>query len=203
MNRSIFRLEGTGSGTAKSRSDFAVSTSLRLYTKLDTLNPPRGFSLVEMLVYVATMTVLLLALSYVMHSVYGVYSSILNAARADRAASTLMQVLATELRSGASIDQSESVFNTPFGQLTIQDTDGLEQSEKSFRLENDRVVMSSGGVDTPMTPEDILVSKFLFTQIITPISYAVRYEMDLTYSVRGELVTKTYPGLVILRRSYE
>ncbi len=63
--------------------------------------------------------------------------------------------------------------------------------------------MSAGDMDTLMTPEDILVSKFLFTQIVTPISYAVRFEMDLTYSERGKLVTKTYPGLVILRRSYE
>ena len=162
-----------------------------------------GFTLVEMLVYLGSMTLVLLALSYVMFNVYSVYSSMLTAARADRAAGTLMQILATEMRSGAAIDQSESIFNTALGQLTIQSDSGLEQDEKTFTLANDRVVMSVGDTDTLMTPEDILVSKFLFTQIITPISYAVRFEMDLTYSERGKLVTKTYPGLVILRRSYE
>jgi Tfp pilus assembly protein PilV len=167
-------------------------------------NTVGGFSLVEMLVYLGSMTVVLLTLSYVMLNVYGFYSSTLNAARADRAAGTLMQVLATEMRSGAAIDQSESIFNSPQGQLTIQTESGLEESEKTFYLENDRVVMSTEDADTLMTPEDILVSKFLFTQIITPISYAVRYEMDLTYPIKGgELVTKTYSGLVILRRSYE
>lgn len=166
-------------------------------------NTKGGFSLIEMLVYLGSMTIILLALSYVMFNVYGFYSSMLTAARADRAAGTLMQVLATEMRSGAAIDQSESIFNTPHGQLTLQSDSGLEQDEKTFSLENDRVVMSAGDIDTLMTPEDILVSKFLFTQIVTPISYAVRYEMDLTYTERGKLVTKTYPGLVILRRSYE
>ncbi|MEX2341096.1 MAG: hypothetical protein WD605_02130, partial [Candidatus Paceibacterota bacterium] len=162
-----------------------------------------GFSLIEILVYLASMTVILLALSYVMYTVYGFYSSMLTAARADRAANTLMQVLATEMRSGASIDQSQSIFNTTHGQLTIQTYVDSVMSEKTFWLENDRVVMTIDDVDTLMTSDDILVSKFLFVQIVTPISYAVRYEMDLTYPLRGELVTKTYPGLVILRRSYE
>lgn len=166
-------------------------------------NKDRGFTLVEMLVYIGIMTVILLALSYVMVNVYGFYSSMLTAARADRAAGTLVQVLATEMRAGAAIDQSESIFNTPHGQVTIQDDSGLEEDEKTFLLEDDRVVMSIDDVETFMTPEDILVSKFLFTQIVTPNSYAVRYEIDLTYSERGRLVTKTYPGLVILRRSYD
>ena len=47
------------------------------------------------------------------------------------------------------------------------------------------------------------ISKFLFTQIVTPVSYAVRYEVDVTYEKDGETVTKTYPGLAILRHSYE
>lgn len=163
----------------------------------------RGFTLIELLVYLASMTAVLLALAYVMSSAYGLYASMLSGSRADRAAGTLMQVLSTEIRAGSAIDQGDSVFNTPHGQLAITAYDGTTATEKTFRIENGRVLMSAGGIDTFMTPEDIQVSKLLFTQVLTPVSYAVRYELDLTYPVRGELVTKTYPGLVILRRSYE
>lgn len=159
--------------------------------------------MVELLVYLASMTVVLLALAYVLSSTYGVYSSLASSSRADRAAGTLMQVLTTELRSGATIDQANSVFNSGQGQLTIDAFDGVNQVEKAFFLEDGRVVFDDDGTETFMTPEDIQVSKFLFTQLVTPISYAVRYEMDLTYVVDGEAVTKTYPGLVVLRRSYE
>lgn len=162
-----------------------------------------GFTLVELLVYLASMTVVLMAVMYMIISAYGLYASMLVSARADRAAATLMQVLATEIRSGSYIDQSNSVFNTAFGQLTITAlNDGLE-SDKIFSLDQDRVVLSRDGVPTYMTPDDILVSKLLFTQISTPVSYAVRYELDLTFEVEGEMVTNTYPGLVILRHSYE
>ncbi len=170
------------------------------------MNKPKfnqGFSLVELLVYIASMTVVLLALAYVLSSTFGVYAAMASSSRADRAAGTLMQVLATEMRSGATIDQANSVFNSAQGQLTIDAFDGVNETEKVFSLASGRVVFSADGADTFMTPEDIQVSKFLFTQLVTPISYAVRYEMDLTFVVDGEAVTKTYPGLVVLRSSYE
>ena len=163
----------------------------------------KGFSLVELLVYLASMTLVLLALSYVLAHTYVTYVSMVAEARADRSAGTLMQILATELRTGSAIDQANSVFNVTLGQLTIDAYDGVTETEKVFRVESDRVVLESDGVETFMTPEDIQASKLFFTQIVTPVSYAVRYELDLTYEVRGELVTKSYPGVVILRRSYE
>ncbi len=163
----------------------------------------KGFSLVELLVYLASMTVILLALSYVMFNVYNLYLSLVSNSRADRTASTLMQVLSTEIRSGATIDQSNSVFNAPIGRLSISTYSNMNLVEKDFYVADNRIVMDVDGTKTEMTPEDIDVSKFLFNQILTPVSYAVRYEFDLTYSVRGELVTKTYPGLVVLRRSYD
>jgi len=167
------------------------------------MNKNKGFTLVELLVYLGAMVIILLALSYMMINAYSLYDATLSGARADRSASTLMQVLASELRSGATIDQASSVFNTAQGQLTITAKSGGNEMAKVFRLENNRVILSHDGVDTMMSPEDMEVTKFLFTQIVTPISYAVRYEVDLTFPVRGELVTRTYPGVVILRHSYE
>lgn len=162
-----------------------------------------GFSLVELLVYIGSMTLVLLALAYVLGSTYGIYTSMASASRADRAASTLAQVLSTELRSGATVDQANSVFNTPQGQLTIDAFDGVSEIEKVFSLDNGRVLFSFDSEDTYMTPADMEVSKFLFTQITTPISYAIRFEIDLTYVAGGELQTRTYPGVVVLKRSYD
>ncbi len=203
MNNLRFRAEGLGFRAEKLRSIFSAPIGRQLYPLPSTLYPRRGFSLVELLVYLASMMVVLVALVYALTHAYGTYGSMSASLRADRAAGTLMQILATELRSGATIDQSESVFNTALGQLTIGAYAGTVALQKIFRVEDGRVIMDVGGVETFMTPADMLASKLLFTQIVTPVSYAVRYELDITYPVRGELVTKTYPGLVILRRSYE
>lgn len=163
----------------------------------------KGFSLVELVVYIGSMTVVLLAIAYMLSNAYGFYTSVLAGSRADRAAGTMMQVLATELRSGGAINQTQSIFNTPHGQLTIAAYNGTTEVSKEFGLLNNRVVLEVDNNSTYLTPADMQVTKLLFTQIVTPVSYAVRYELDLTYSVRGELVTKTYPGVVVLRRSYE
>lgn len=163
----------------------------------------RGFTLVELLVYIGSMVVVLGAVIFMIVNAYGLYSTMLLGARADRAAGTLMQVLASELRSGSSIDQGNSVFNSAQGQLAINTIEGGLEVEKVFSLQGDRVIFADDGEETPMTPEDMDVSKFLFVQIVTPNSYAVRYEIDLTYVVDGETVTRTYPGLVVLRQSYE
>lgn len=162
-----------------------------------------GFSLVELLVYLASMTLILLALSYVLANTYATYAAMVAGARADRALGTLMQVLSTEIRSGSVIDQSASVFNTDNGRLAITALDGTIATSRSFFLENGRVVFRADGSDTYMTPEDMTVAKLRFAQIVTPISYAVRYEVTVTYPIRGETVAKTYPGVAILRHSYE
>jgi len=166
-------------------------------------NFSKGFTLVELLVYIASMTVVLAAVVYMIVNAYGLYSTMLLSSRADRAAGTLAQVLAAELRSGLSIDQSDSVFGTPHGRLVVTSIINDVETESVFALDGGRVVMTRAGENTPMTPTDITVSKLLFTQIVTPTSYAVRYEMDLSFQLDGETVTKSYPGLVILRRSYE
>ena len=159
--------------------------------------------MVELLVYLGAMVIILLALTYMMLNAYSLYNATLSTARADRSASTLMQVLATEIRSGETINQGDSIFNTAQGQLSIISLVEGDEMSKVFRLENSQVILSHDGVETVMSPEDMEVSKFLFSQIVTPLSYAVRYEVDITFPVRGELVTRTYPGVVILRHSYE
>ena len=163
----------------------------------------KGFSVVELLVYTVSMTLVLGAVTFAAVQVYGFYASAIVESRADRDLSTLMQVLASEIRAGSAIDQSSSVFNSAFGQLAIDARSGTTHIERVFRVEDGRIIFSEDGSEVYLTPEDMNISKFLFTQIVTPVSYAVRYEVDVTYEKDGETVTKTYPGLAILRHSYE
>lgn len=163
----------------------------------------KGFTLIEMLVYLVTMVLVLAALTYFIAQVYGYYTAMTIESRVDRAASTLSQVLASEMRSGESINQANTTFGVPDGMLTINAREGETAVVKEFSIENNRVRFEDGGETYLLTPEDMIVSKFLFTQITTTVSYAVRYEVDITFMKEGALTTKTYPGVVILRHSYE
>ena len=162
-----------------------------------------GFSLIELLIYVVLMTVVLGALAYITAQVYGLYQSTVAAARADQAASTVLQVFTTEVRSGETIDLAESTFGTSADALTIVAYDGDEEVERRFSITEGRLVYTNDGVVSPLTPADMDVSSFQLTHIVTPVSIAVHVELSLTFEEYGELVTHTYPGLVILRHSYE
>lgn len=162
-----------------------------------------GFTLVELLVYIVLMTIVLGALTYFTSQIYGIYSSMTAESKVDQAAHTLAQVLATELRAGREIDQSQSTFNVPNGVLTIDSRSGSEEVVKRFEVFDGRIQLTQDAESFFLTPEDITVSKFLFTQVTTPVSYAIRYEIDFTFTKDNEQMTKTYPGMVILRHSYE
>jgi hypothetical protein len=55
----------------------------------------------------------------------------------------------------------------------------------------------------PLTPDDMTVSRFLLSHITTPISEAVRFELEITFTTDDGAETRTFTGLAILRQSYD
>lgn len=160
-----------------------------------------GFTLVEVLVYIVVLTVIVGAMSYFVAQTYKLYAVTLESARADSVGVSINNRLAREIRSGASVTTGESTFGTPNGILTIETTDGVT---KRFELSDGRILYTEdGGVPTPLTPEEVTVSAFELSQIITPVSYAVRYTVSITYPGDDGPTVHTYTGAAILRQSYE
>lgn len=164
----------------------------------------RGFVLIDLLVYIASAVAILAAITYFAAQMYTVYSAVTAPARADRVGASALAALAKDIRSGRTVNQAASAFNTPAGFLTIEAQTGETELVKHFGIENGRLVYrENGGSAIHLTPEDMAVSALRFTQLVTPISYAVRYELTLTFPVRGGTETRTYSGLAIMRHSYE
>lgn len=164
----------------------------------------KGLSLVEVLVYIAGMVMVLGAITLSIAETYRVYNILAHEARIDRIGVTIVDSLTKEVRSGVSVDQSETVFDDAEGVLTFNALVDETSVTKYFGLENGRVVFrENGGSAVYLTPEDVVVSRLLFTEVSNDVSYGVRYEVALTYTVKGQLKTETYTGFAILRHSYE
>lgn len=153
--------------------------------------------------YIVGVVIVLSAVMYFIAQMYTMYAHFTTPARVDRIGISFVTELAKEIRQGGSIDQSASAFNVATGFITINARAGSDAVTKYFGLESGRIVYEEDGTPVFLTPDDVSVSALRFTQIATPVSYAVRYEVSITYPTRDGEQTRTYTGLAILRHSYE
>ncbi len=167
-------------------------------------NSQKGFSLVELMIYVAGLLVLSAVLSVLTVQFYKIYQEIVAVPRADRTALLVMDRLTKEIRAGDAIDTTESLFNTPSGVLELDVMEEGTSIEKRFYVEDGIIKYSeNGGAATNLSPRDLRVTNFNFTLVTTDISQAVRITMEIEYDSRDEVDSKSYTGFAILRESYE
>jgi len=163
-----------------------------------------GFTTIELLVYVAGMVVLMLAIGTLIYSMYNFYRDATIGPRVDRIGISVVDRITKDIRTGVSINTELSRFNVPTGAISMNAQSGASLLTKYFELIDGRVVyIENGGSTQYLTPDDISVSNFYLTPISTPISQAVKYNIDITYTSRGVETIKNFTGVAILRHSYE
>lgn len=168
-----------------------------------------GFTLVEMIIYLAIMTVITIALirSLVI---------VLNSNRASFADSNIrnsaysaMENMVREIRGSQSIDTVNSVLypsQTGILQLNQVDTSGNPYIVR-FSTSSSLALNFSEGSTTPalagpITLNGTKVMNLIFTKINTGNSQAVRIQMNLSATVNGQTRTQWFYDTVILRDSY-
>jgi len=167
-------------------------------------NKTAGFTLVELLVYVAGLLALGTVMIVLIVQFYTLYREIIAVPRADRAGLSLIDRITKEIRSADQIDLIESQFGTTAGVLNVDSLTNGVTTEKIFYVENG-IVKYQEGSDDPinLSPKDLHVSNFNFTLVSTPVSEAVRFNLELEFNARNATETKSYTGFAILRESYE
>ncbi|HEY9583339.1 MAG TPA: prepilin-type N-terminal cleavage/methylation domain-containing protein [Candidatus Paceibacterota bacterium] len=156
-------------------------------------NKQKGFTLVETLIYIAGLVVLLAVITWLIYMVYGWYRNAIVIPRTDRAGMSVTDQIVREIWKG----QTALLNNGTISITGVSETDVIT-------LNNGRVTLSkNGGAAEYLTGQGVDVTRLYFKKIDTPISSAVRFEMDITYVIKNASSTKTYTGLAILKNSYE
>lgn len=166
--------------------------------------PKQGFSLVEMLIYVALMALIAVALVNSIMTITRSYNQLRVRAAIDASAATAFNRMILEIRNAESIDVATSTFDTSPGALGLNSTDSSGNATTTrFYVASGRLRLIVGTADQgPLTASTTAITSLIFRRLSTTTSEAVKIEMQIDGQSGHATKTGTYYSTVVLRGSY-
>lgn len=168
-----------------------------------------GFTLVEMVIYLAIMIVITIALVRSLVIVFNSNRTSFADSNLRNSAYSAMENMVREIRGSQSIDTVNSVLypsQTGALQLNQVDASGNPYIVRFFTSSSLALNMSEGSTTAslvgPITLNGTKVMNLIFTPINTGNSQAVRIQMNLSATANGITKTDWFYDTVILRDSY-
>lgn len=162
-----------------------------------------GFTLVEMIVYIAFLTILsILAINATLIFMKSFYSVRLTQ-NVNQSATVALERMSREIRNAYDIDGTQSTFNTNPGRLTLKTKDASNANTTiEFYVSGNQVGIKEGGVDEgSLMTKNATITNLIFRQITTPNSKAIKIEMTL-HDARGTLQQDvSFYDTIVLRGS--
>jgi Tfp pilus assembly protein PilW len=164
----------------------------------------KGFTLVELLVY---MTVLVLMLVAVVGAVTGFarfYKRIAAGQSIARSGSYAMERMTREIRNAQTIDQTGSALGAHPGRLTVVTpvSTGVTRSSEFSIVGNELRLSQDGVVTGTLTTPGTVVENLVFYRIATTTSEAVRIILTLSKTTGTTTVSASFYDTAVLRGSY-
>ncbi len=164
----------------------------------------RGFTLVETLFYIAGLVVLLLVIATLLFYMYEWHRNMTIAPRVDRVGISLVDKIVRDIRASGTINSAQSSFNTTNGSFSITGTVNSTSVTRKFSLSNGYLTYQQDtGAISYLSPNGMTVTRLYLTSTSSPISSAIKFDIDIAYKTKQGTTTKTYSGFSILRQSYE
>ena len=157
-----------------------------------------GFTLVEMLVYIALLGLILTVLINITLSFSKSYEQIGALRAADQSALTAMERMIRDIHSAAAIDTGLSVFGTSPGVLVLTN----DTITTRFYVVDGEVRVDVGGAYLgPLSLSSAEVTNLVFTHLTTEETQAIKIEMTVEGRKGGVVKTKTYRTTATLKES--
>lgn len=160
-----------------------------------------GFSLVEMLIYIA---ILVLMLSVIMNVIVSTVQSgrIIKALRnVENSAIISLERLVRETRQAESVNLATSVFGSSPGRLVLEGVDaGGGPRTVEFYLSSDRLLFKENGIDLgALTQADARVSNLVFKRFTGPNSEGIRTEITIESGTSTNFRSNNFYFSTVLR----
>ena len=165
----------------------------------------RGFSLIEMLVYVAIIAIMTISIVGILLALSDVYSRLAVVSRANSSGAAALDRIVREIRGAESIDIVTSQFATSSGVLVLNTrTSGGSPTTVSFFVDENGIlqVEEGGAAAGRLTVAGVSVPELRFTRISGARSEMVVAELTLYVAYRRATTTKTFESGAVLRGSY-
>jgi Tfp pilus assembly protein FimT len=163
-----------------------------------------GYTLAELVVYVALVALLLGVIISTALSMSAVYKRSRTYLDINSAAITAFSKFSRDIRRASSIDTINSSFGSPTGKLILfmKKSDGTNDSV-SYYVSNGKVETDANGVFSgDVTQANMTVSNLTFKKFINASSTAIRVEMTLAPSASTSVPALNFYSTYVLRGSY-
>lgn len=168
------------------------------------LHKTKGFSLVEVLVYLALLILLLGGIINSTLLLAKSYRSVKAVRSIESSAISSMDRMMREIKDATSINSGLSSFNVNPGTLALNTTDasGTAETLKFYVLDNKIMMDRNGSNVGQLTFSDSRITTLIFRSISTSTSQAVKIEMAIQSGTSTSFITKNFYDTAILRSSY-
>jgi type II secretory pathway pseudopilin PulG len=159
----------------------------------------KGFSLVEMVVYVSILAVVFVIVVNTLLIVSRSYSSIKISLDINNSATVSMERIISEIRKANSVNLVQSTFDSNPGRLVLNTVDNVGLPLiVDFYLEDDTLKLKEGGLFSGDLTDGVDVTNLVFRRISNDTSEAVKIEMELSNGSKN----KVFYNTAVLRGSY-
>lgn len=163
-----------------------------------------GFSLVEMVVYIAILTLMSVYVVNSLTTLTRSYNDLRLAKNVNNSAAVALQRMVYEIRQASTVDSVNSTFGTSPGQLTLNTTDASGNATTAqFFVLNGVLRVKMGGVDQgPITQSNAVVTNLIFKQVQNSISKGIVITLGLQSSFGTKVRSETFYTTAVLRNIY-
>jgi len=159
----------------------------------------KGYSLIELLIYIALFAILSVVLIQSLVTSFRVYAASQSYRRVQAEGELSMERIVREIRSATTITTSTSTFDSSPGVLALVGTDSVGATRTvTFSVSNGQLQINDNGTSGALTSTKVSVGTLIFRKITTTYSTAVKVELTLTTTV-GQTLTSSFYDTVILR----
>ncbi|MCC2630346.1 MAG: hypothetical protein K0S38_155 [Candidatus Paceibacter sp.] len=162
----------------------------------------QGFSLIEMLIYIAVLTIISLAVTSTVLSFTTSYRTLGVMRIVERSATDAMERMTREIRGATNVDTNNSTFGSNPGVLSLVTTEDAVSTTTRFYVSSNTLKVDVNGIDIgPLTTNNVVVTNLVFTLATTTYTTAVKIDMTLQGTNGTAVKTESYHSTVILKGS--
>jgi type II secretory pathway pseudopilin PulG len=163
----------------------------------------RGYSITELLVYIAILTFLLLIISNILISISKTQKVLAASRRVEVSGISIAERVSREIRAASSINIVTSVLGTHPGRLVLDGDDELGNTRTvEFYESNGKVYIMENGVDLgPLSVEGANVTSLVFRRFTGINSEGVRLELSIESGESASYKNMNFYSTAVIREA--
>jgi type II secretory pathway pseudopilin PulG len=161
----------------------------------------KGFSLVEMVIYICILTAMLIIVLEVLVSITKSQRVMKSVRNIEDATLVSLERIERETRAATSINTASSTLGVTPGALVLDTTDTNGNAETlRFYLSNGQLVLNENGLDVgPLTGNDVRVTSLMFVRFASSSVEGIRTQMTIESGTSTAYRSETFYSSATLR----